>query len=102
MEVEFCKASEIPVGTMRAETLDEARIVVFHHEDGSFSALEDRCSHADVKLSRGSFGAGQVVCPAHGAKFDAKTGKQLCMPAVRPVRTYAVREVEGTLMIVLD
>ena len=33
-------------------------------------------------------------CPRHGARFDVRTGKPLCMPAVEPVATHQV-EVRG-------
>ena len=76
-------------------------MLVFRHPDGAFSALEDRCSHAEVGLSGGTFQDGCVECPAHGARFDAVTGKQLCMPAVTPVRTFVVKEAGGQVLVVI-
>ena len=64
------------------------RILLVKGEDGSISALEDCCSHADFRLSEGSIDDGEISCPAHGARFNIKTGKNLCLPAVKPVRTY--------------
>ena len=69
-------------------------LVLFLNPDKTISALENRCSHADIELSGGFFEEGEIECPAHGAKFDVKTGKNLCMPAVKPVKAFAVR-LEG-------
>ena len=35
-----------------------------------------------------------MICPRHGAAFDARSGRALTLPAVRGVRAYAVT-VEG-------
>ena len=36
----------------------------------------------------------EIQCPIHGARFDLKTGRNLSLPAVRPIRRYEVR-VDG-------
>jgi len=90
---------ELSSGSMKAVKLDRLNIVLFREQDGSVSALEDQCSHAQVKLSGGKFCDGVVTCPAHGATFQTSTGKQLKMPAVRPVRSFPVRIVEGKIMV---
>lgn len=87
-------------GEMKPVAAGAKKLVLFCNSDGTFSALEDRCSHAEVKLSRGKFCDGEVTCPAHGAKFDVKSGANLCMPAVKPVKSYAV-EVQGDSVVVL-
>lgn len=84
--------------SMVSVRVEDVNIVIFF--DGvEYFALEDRCSHADVKLSRGKYTNGVVTCPAHGARFDVKTGAPLCMPAVTPVRQFLVR-VDGEFVIV--
>ncbi len=77
-------------------------ILLFKNEDGSISALEDRCSHADVKLSRGIFENGVIECKAHGARFDCRTGEALCMPAIAPVKSFSVKILDSKIYIVLD
>ena len=65
----------------------------------TFYAFEDRCSHAQVMLSRGDLEDGEVVCPLHGARFSVQTGEALTPPAVKPVKTYAVK-VDGDDVLV--
>jgi 3-phenylpropionate/trans-cinnamate dioxygenase ferredoxin subunit len=87
---------------MVSVSVDDTEILVFLHPDGTVSAIEDRCSHADVRLSDGDFDAeaGTVTCIAHGAKFCSRKGTQLCMPAVSPVEAYHVRLEGDNVMLV--
>lgn len=61
--------------------------------DGTFYALEDRCSHEDFELSAGPLDAehGVLTCVLHGAEFDVRSGRALCGPAYVPVATFPVR-----------
>lgn len=93
--------AEIAPGQMKAFQAGAKRIVLFRHLDGTFSALEDRCSHADVRLSGGKFSGSEVECPAHGARFDVCSGKPLCMPAVSPVKTFAVESTAEGVFVTL-
>jgi 3-phenylpropionate/trans-cinnamate dioxygenase ferredoxin subunit len=40
-----------------------------------------------------------LVCPRHGAKFDVKNGKAMCMPATEDTPSHTVR-VDGTKVFV--
>ncbi len=74
-------------------------VLLILEDDGTVSALEDRCSHAEFRLSDGSYEAGEVTCPAHGARFDTRTGKALSMPAFVPVKRYGCRVEEDTVYV---
>lgn len=93
------KLAEIPKGMMKAVQAGGKNLVIFHDVNGAVSALEDRCSHANIKLSRGQFSGTTVTCPAHGAMFDVCTGNHLCMPAVTPVRRYAAKVVGEEIVV---
>lgn len=54
-------------------------------------AVSDICSHAEVSLAEGTVSDGKVECWLHGAQFDLATGAALCLPATKPIDTYAVR-----------
>jgi 3-phenylpropionate/trans-cinnamate dioxygenase ferredoxin component len=58
---------------------------------GRFSALLDRCSHADVALSEGDVEDGQIECWLHGSTFDLATGEPNGPPALRPVPVYETK-----------
>ena len=101
MEVEVLALSELPKGTMLGIEIQGHPIVLFQDEDGVISALEDKCSHAEVMLSQGDFEDGVVTCLAHGARFDCKSGKHLCLPAVMGVKSYSVRVEGGKIFVTL-
>ena len=64
--------------------------VVLANVEGRVCALEDECSHEAYPLSDGDLEGSEIVCIYHGARFDACTGKNLGLPAVRPVRAFPV------------
>ncbi len=58
--------------------------------DDNYYAIEDVCTHDGQPLTDGKVEACEIICPRHGARFDLKTGKAMCMPATSPVETYTV------------
>lgn len=102
-EYRVAKLADLPRGEMKSFALPSGqRLVLFHGDTGQVSALLDRCSHAEVRLSGGVFlvSQGQVECPAHGARFDVQTGRHMRMPAVSPVKAFQVKIVEDDIIIV--
>jgi nitrite reductase/ring-hydroxylating ferredoxin subunit len=69
--------------------------------DDSFYALEDSCSHEDCPLSEGVLEGRIVICPCHGSEFDLTSGDALSLPAVEPVRAFAVVPEGSSLYLVL-
>jgi len=49
----------------------------------SLSVFSNRCTHAGCRINREI--DGQLVCPCHGSRFDASTGKVLQGPAGLPL-----------------
>ncbi len=66
---------------------------------GRFYAVEDRCSHDDGPLGDGMLDGDTIICPRHGARFDATNGAALTMPAVTPIRAYPTKVEEGTVWV---
>ena len=88
-----CKTIDIP-DPGKATFEVEDRFVVVFHLDGEFYALDDCCTHDGGPLGEGIIDGFQIVCPRHGARFDIRSGKVLCMPAVVDVPAHEVK-VEG-------
>jgi 3-phenylpropionate/trans-cinnamate dioxygenase ferredoxin subunit len=76
----------------------EKPIAIFRLLDG-FYAIEDVCSHEEASLSEGEIENDQVECPRHGAKFAIKTGKNLTLPAVLPVKSFSVKVENGDILV---
>lgn len=82
--------------TLRVQGQDVAVFSV----NGALMAMEDSCPHAGASLGRGRLQGCVVQCPAHGLKFDLRTG---CMPGVPSfgVKIYPVKQEEGRFWIAL-
>lgn len=74
----------------RLEVFVEDTPVLLIRVVDQYFAIEDVCTHDGQPLTDGCIEEGAIVCPRHGARFDLQTGKALCMPATKPVRTFEV------------
>ena len=91
--VSIGRASEIHSGEARVFQTD-GRSLCVANVNGEFYAIDNVCTHDGGPLGEGMLWDAQVECPRHGARFDLKTGRPTILPAVVPVKTYAV-QVEG-------
>ena len=66
------------------------RSLALSNIDGELHAIDNLCTHDDGPLGEGRLKGGNIICPRHGAAFDAKTGKARTLPAVKDVSAYAV------------
>ncbi len=91
-----CTTSELLPGESTVAWHGDTPIMVFNFE-GTYYALEDRCSHEDFELSAGNFDGenATVECVLHGAKFDVRDGRALCPPAYEPAVNFPVKVAEG-------
>lgn len=81
--------SDIPEGEVRVVECGGRSLAVSNIE-GELYAIDNRCTHDNGPLGEGRLRNGRVICPRHGAAFDAKTGRVLSLPAVRNVQAYRV------------
>jgi len=98
--VSVARLSEVPPGEMLAVEVEGVRVSLANCE-GEVYAFTDNCSHRDFPLSSGELDTEEctVTCDWHGAQFDIRTGKALCLPAVKPIQVYECR-VEGDEVLV--
>ncbi|MCX7968828.1 MAG: non-heme iron oxygenase ferredoxin subunit [Armatimonadetes bacterium] len=89
------KKEEIPINGAKVVVVEDMPIAVFRVGEDEFYAIEDTCTHDEASLAEGWFADQYLIeCPRHGARFDIRTGKAVRMPAVYPVKTFAVK-IEG-------
>lgn len=88
--------SEREARAFRVENED----VVLCRLDGRVCALSGTCTHEDLPLDGGSVEDGVLTCPWHGAQYDVISGRVRALPAVRPLRTFAVRVDESGMVFV--
>jgi 3-phenylpropionate/trans-cinnamate dioxygenase ferredoxin subunit len=91
--VTVARVSEIPVGEMTYVHVNGVPIALCNVE-GHIFAVGNVCTHDAGPLSGGLLDGYAIECPRHGARFDVRDGKVLCLPAAVPIPTYEVK-VEG-------
>lgn len=91
--VKVATRGELPDGGKKVLDIDGRAIALFH-VDGGYYAIDDICTHDGGPLAEGELIGCEIQCPRHGARFDLKTGRALCMPAIEPVTVHPV-EVRG-------
>ena len=99
-KIPVCPVSQLPPGEMILVEHDGEPIAVVNCE-GTYYAIEDRCSHDDGPLVEGELNQADctVECPRHGSIFDLRTGKPKTLPAFEPVRTFTVGITDETITL---
>jgi 3-phenylpropionate/trans-cinnamate dioxygenase ferredoxin subunit len=89
-----------PVGEVRRFEVDGEEIAIVNTGD-HLHAINDICSHEHYHLSDGEVDlvSCTIECPKHGSAFDLETGRPTSLPAVLPVKTYAVQVVGEDVMV---
>ena len=91
---------DVPPGRSKEVMVGAERILVCN-VNGTVYAVGDVCTHDNGPLGQGTLEGNEIECPRHGARFDVKTGKVLCLPAILPIPTFEVK-VEGAQIFVAD
>lgn len=75
------KTGDIPEGTMKPITAGDMEILVINY-NGSYYAINRKCTHMGGDLSKGKLEGKIVTCPRHGSKFDVTTGVSISGPKI--------------------
>jgi 3-phenylpropionate/trans-cinnamate dioxygenase ferredoxin subunit len=97
-----------PIGTVdelapgqRKLSFVDGRSIVLFNIDGTVLAIDNSCPHNGASLAGGQLEGCMLRCPAHGLRFDLRTG---CMPGAGglSLTTFPVHAVDGKLLVSLD
>ena len=91
--VAVAKVSELAEGAFKPVQVNGKRLLICRVE-GKLYAIDDTCTHDDGPLADGLLDGHEIECPRHGARFDVRSGKVLCLPAAVGIGSYPVM-VEG-------
>jgi phenylpropionate dioxygenase-like ring-hydroxylating dioxygenase large terminal subunit len=101
----LARSRDLVRGKARAVAFAGEPIVLVRGKDNQVFALEDRCAHRQVPLSRGMVDESGLRCGYHGWTYDAQ-GHCVGVPYLhectqRPtgVRAYPCREVHGLVFV---
>ena len=91
---------ELALGGMCAVEIRGRDVLICHTREG-VAAFDNVCSHAEARMSEGRLRGTRLICPLHGASFDARDGRVLGPPATAPLCRHAVRITDGVIEVAL-
>jgi len=91
------KVGDLRPGDVIAVAVGGVEMILARDGDAYF-ALQRRCVHRGGDLADGILARGHVICPQHGWRFAAATGRHDCDSEVRLV-CYATRVVGDRIEI---
>jgi nitrite reductase/ring-hydroxylating ferredoxin subunit len=73
--------SELPPGRLRGLEIDGTPVLLCALDDrGAIFAYRNTCPGSVLPLHLGSLAGGELQCPWHGCRYDARTGRRLDGP----------------------
>lgn len=101
MSVRFeVSPAQLPAPGGRALLRIEQRCMALFNIDGEYHAIDDSCPHQGSSLVSGKLDGRSVACPAHGLRFDLRTGCMVNAPALR-IAVYPIQIEEGRVFVTL-
>jgi nitrite reductase/ring-hydroxylating ferredoxin subunit len=110
----LCSAEGLKPGQRQLVDVDGLKIAIVN-VDGELFAFRNECPHMGAPMVHGvvtgtmlpcqpheyKYGRENEIvrCPLHGWEFDIKTGKSLFDPNGFRIKTYEVREEEGSIVL---
>jgi naphthalene 1,2-dioxygenase ferredoxin component len=96
--LDVLSVDELPVDDVVSVTAGEIDLALYRIGSDLF-ATDNRCTHGAARLCDGFLSGHEIECPLHQGRFDVRSGKATCEPAVDSLRTYAVK-IEGSRVYV--
>ncbi|MBX7169118.1 MAG: non-heme iron oxygenase ferredoxin subunit [Pirellulales bacterium] len=96
--VRVARTAEIPDPGRQVFEIDQRLVAVFH-VSGQVYALDDVCTHDGGPLAEGELEDHEISCPRHGARFDIRDGRALCLPATRPTKVHEAKIVGDEIFV---
>jgi Na+-transporting NADH:ubiquinone oxidoreductase subunit F len=100
--VDLGAADAMAVGELRRVDVGDQTYVLCRLGTDEFALGDGICTHAKVHLADGALVDGQIECPKHNGRFDARTGEATRKPVKEAICTYPVRRVGGRLVSDLE
>lgn len=87
-------------GTMKTIEV-EGRSILLARSNDILYAVDGKCSHMGMDLSKGKLDGRTVDCRLHHAVFDLETGKVIRNLAAKDLRAYHISEKDGRVILTL-
>jgi Na+-transporting NADH:ubiquinone oxidoreductase subunit F len=96
--VDLGAADALEIGELRRVDVGDDTYVLCRLSADEFALGDGICTHAKVHLADGALVDGQIECPKHNGRFDARTGEAVRKPVQEAICMYPVRRVDGRLV----
>jgi len=93
---------DLPPGEVRPVQVGDRAVCLAHVAGEGWFAIGNSCTHEDVELSDGDLDGAEIECPAHGSRFDVRSGAVRGLPATVPATAYSVVLEGDDVYVVLD
>ena len=93
------KLVDLDQNPLKRVMVDGVPVCLARLASGEVFAISDVCSHEEIELSDGELDGEDVECPAHGSRFNVRTGEVSGLPADEPVATYQVSVADGEIYV---
>ncbi len=87
----------------------ENREILLVNIEGSFYAVDNKCTHMGGSLYDGNLEGNNIICPKHGSVFDVRTGEVaqsgkilFINVKVKDLHTYPVKIEGGDILIGIE
>lgn len=90
-------ADELGPGQRKLIFVDGQSIVLFNI-GGAFYAVDNTCPHNGASLASGRLEGCVLRCPAHGLRFDLRTGRMAGTDGLT-LTTFPVSDIDGKLIV---
>ena len=91
------RRDDLPGGAMRAVEIDGMPVVICAVGDDVF-AYRNGCGRSVLPLHLGTLLDGEITCPWHGCRYDARTGRRLSGTGA-DLESFAVSINDGTVYV---
>lgn len=92
---------DLKPGQMRLLRVGADRIALARTEQG-YCAFQDGCTHRGASLADGVLIDGIVQCLWHGSRFECESGRAVGGPAKKSLKTYAIEERNGDVILKIE
>ena len=97
--IDACAASELRREDVLRFDHENASYAIYRTADGRLYATDGACSHGNAHLADGMVKGDLIECARHNGRFDLRDGSPQRLPACVALKTYAVREEGGRLLL---
>lgn len=98
-EITLKDAQKLPAGSALIFRFGVEPCLLIHHTDGKWVALSAKCTHLGCTVQYEAE-KNRIHCACHGGVYDPTTGRNLSGPPPKPLKSFVVREVTNTAVVV--